>query len=108
MMQQIDVQDSVGKTIKKIYMPNWDNILILVYEDNTFSYIYCTHSYDQVEICNANFSFDDIGDKVVDLGILSDMEYKELITKKNEQRKEKDLKYKKEQLQRLKRELGEL
>lgn len=108
MIQNINIDQSIGRTIKAVYKPSYDNMLILVFTDNTYSYLRAANGYDgDTELNNDTLLWDEIGEKIVELGILSEEEYTRLDREQTEKGKQAELYRKRKLFESLKREFGQ-
>jgi hypothetical protein len=100
---QIDIEDSAGKTIAHVEQN--ENYMVIIYTDRTFSVIRSAFIYDDLILENGTFYFDDWKtEMLLEHGAIS----QEWIDKYNEDLKYSELKRKQEQLERARLEYEKL
>jgi hypothetical protein len=111
MLKFVEHTEVKGKIVEEVKVK--DTMVCYIYQDQTYTIFQSEHYYEDTQICcfyerSEQDLFYDFGYQLVELGIASREEYDSMQETHDKKWKEKDLIRKREQLEKLKKELGEI
>jgi hypothetical protein len=84
-MEEVDFVDIEGKRVKKVFGDDYDEEILIVFDDDTFCHIEAAYSDEDSYLLSGNFSYRSWGNlkgALLELGVISQEQYDTLTNTK--------------------------